>query len=141
MKVTELREKLGGDAPVAKMLKHFGADASSSTMQLPFQPAMADSSPSPAPRRQKRTAKQAGLKMHAANVPSGWLETNKQGARLCDGFQTGKCTTLNRGRCAADKNCAHQCAICLDNRHGAAKCDQSKKNDTKPVRRGRRGAK
>ena len=45
---------------------------------------------------------------------------NSKGTDLCAGYQDGSCCTTVKGRCSRDGVSAHQCAICLDNRHGAS---------------------
>ena len=55
-------------------------------------------------------------------------KTNNSGTFLCPGFNDGGCTKKLGNRCAKDKNAAHQCSICLDNRHGAHECPRLQKN-------------
>ena len=61
-----------------------------------------------------------------------WKKENNKGCELCNGFQTGDCCDMVGSRCAKDKSKAHQCAICLDNRHGAASCPRA--GGAKPVK-------
>jgi len=52
----------------------------------------------------------------------GYHTNNRQGRALCNGFNQGSCSGHV---CPADPERAHQCAICLDNRHGAHNCFQN----------------
>ena len=62
----------------------------------------------------------------------GWQKTNRKGSELCNGFQHGECCDVSRGFCARNSSKVHQCAICLDNRHGAAKCTSKGRDIGKP---------
>ena len=50
---------------------------------------------------------------------SGRNVTNRRGIKLCPGWQDGTCTSFP---CATDASFAHQCSICLSERHGAKDC-------------------
>ncbi|CAK0821560.1 unnamed protein product, partial [Prorocentrum cordatum] len=53
-------------------------------------------------------------------VVEGCFTHNRRDIRLCADFQKGQCTQVGPGgRCARDPRAAHQCAKCLDQRHGA----------------------
>ena len=67
---------------------------------------------------------------------------NKSGTELCKGFQHGTCHKLISSRCALNYALAHQCSICLDNRHGADDCTKNQKtNDGGGKGSGKRGKK
>ena len=56
----------------------------------------------------------------APAVAGGLLTTNNSGVGLCKGWQIGKCRKCDAmSKCSKDGVSAHQCAKCLDNRHGA----------------------
>ena len=74
---------------------------------------------------------------------AGWRRTNKPGKSLCNGFQHGTCTDTVHGFCSEDGSKVHQCALCLDNRHGAKGCKKDAgggKDPSKKKRKTRRGA-
>jgi hypothetical protein len=52
----------------------------------------------------------------------GRHSANRQGRKLCAEFQVGNCLGHT---CPSDPSQAHQCAVCLDNRHGASRCHQN----------------
>ena len=73
----------------------------------------------------------------AAKAASDWKTHNNVGTELCGSFQHGKCAKAVNGRCPHNSALAHQCAKCLDNRHGAMKCTADvKETKTKTNRRG-----
>ena len=113
-KVSELGYALSGDAPTAH--GPVMSTASSSTS-----PSVPDAPPLQRERPPKRAVESPPV-LAIEDVARPWKKTNHQGTKLCGGFQHGKCTKAVGGRCSKDKNCAHQCAICLDNRHGAMQC-------------------
>ena len=113
-KVSELGYALSGDVPIAHG-PVLSAAASSTSPPVP------DAPPQQRDRPPKRVVEQAPV-LAIEDAPRPWKKTNNQGTKLCSGFQHGKCTKSVGGRCSKDKNCAHQCAICLDNRHGAMQC-------------------
>ena len=81
------------------------------------------------------------MTMHAVDVPGAWKKTNNAGRELCKGFQRGSCLKALNGYCSKNPKHAHQCAICLDNRHGAESCPrktQDAGDDKKTVRRKKR---
>ena len=67
-----------------------------------------------------------------------WKTCNNNGTSLCGDFQHGRCGKAVGGRCPRDKNAVHQCARCLDNRHGAVGCKAVIKTKTKNQRRGQK---
>ena len=73
------------------------------------------------------------------NVPpvpaslSPLLHKNHVGVGLCKGWQTGKCRKCDSmSRCIKDGTSVHQCARCLDNRHGAHWPQECTKSPGKP---------
>jgi hypothetical protein len=53
----------------------------------------------------------------------GKHSSNRRGAPLCGGFQSGNCTQVNTdGFCVKDTAKRHQCARCLSQSHGADMC-------------------
>ena len=133
MKVSKLTDKLGGDAPVSTILRALADTPASSTRA---DAADSDSSPPPAKaRRQKRKA--AAM---TGSDTGGRRKTNNAGRELCKGFQRGTCTKALNGFCSKNPKHAHQCEICLDNRHGADACPRKHDNgdDKKATRRKKR---
>ena len=102
---------------------HPVAAASSTTTTPPRGP------PRPNPRKRQRPGKQQHgdhesdneVDLEVAPATTGVLLTiNNGGVGLCKGWQIGKCRKCDAmSRRAKDGVSAHQCARCLDNRHGA----------------------
>ena len=139
MKWKELHEALDGDVPVAASLP-----ASSSTtgtcVPTTVQNVTVATPPVPEitherPLRPKRGALAILDAPDTDEWLSGWRRTNNTGTSLCCGFQHGLCNTVAKNRCSKDPKKAHQCALCLDNRHGAKNCTKKKPEDAKANRR------
>jgi hypothetical protein len=65
-----------------------------------------------------RSRTRVPAKSRAYNIDStGHHTTNRQGHQICSGFQDGSCS---QNPCPHGRR--HQCAVCLDNRHGANQC-------------------
>ena len=93
--------------------------------------------PPPAAVRPQQDVRQP---VHPPPAPaSGQHRThNNRDTELCRGYQTGACTERVGNRCARNKQLAHQCAICLDNRHGAHECPKQQGGGQQaPVRKNR----
>ena len=122
----ELNEALmymrtGVEAPLARVASDqpISSTASSSVPAHQGPPRINDTAP-PAPTNLKRAAPGgAGAGGAAAGGGGKRHKTNSKGAELCHGYQDGSCCTTTKGRCSRDGVSVHQCAICLDNRHGA----------------------
>ena len=143
MKWKELHEELDGDAPVAASLP------ASSLATGTCVPAPASHKPKivvpPVPEitheRPARQQKVSPLAIADADTDDwmiGWRRSNNSGTSLCCGFQHGTCTSTVKSRCSRDGKKAHQCALCLDNRHGAKNCPKQKPADSKTKRRRRK---
>ena len=53
----------------------------------------------------------------------GMYTHNRKGIELCKLYQTGECTEKDRfGNCSRNSSRKHQCAKCLSENHGSAKC-------------------
>ena len=109
-KIHSLADHVEGDAPVPGRALSAGA-ASPPPQATGKRPRAA----APPPRQvAPRPAKQH-------QVAGGLHEVNRRGAKLCPGWQDGSCTETVRGVvCARDSSRVHQCAKCLDPKHGAA---------------------
>ena len=54
---------------------------------------------------------------------SGRYTTNRKGKQLCDAWNAGTCERANgSAQCPRDATLVHQCALCLDDKHGAVAC-------------------
>jgi hypothetical protein len=95
---------VSGEAPVGRSPESHVSNPSVGA------PAAPQSGPKPARKERSRSAR-----MPPPAKSSGNHTTNRQGRKLCFAFQSESCTTQN---CSF----AHQCAVCLDNRHGAEQC-------------------
>ena len=62
---------------------------------------------------------------HPVERPNKRKTENSRGTQLCPGFNDGTCLIIKGNRCSKNAKLAHQCSICLDNRHGAWECPQS----------------
>ena len=72
--------------------------------------------------------------LHAAPRPNKRKTENSKGTELCKGFNEGTCTAMKGSRCAKNATLAHQCSICLDNRHGAWECPQGEPKKAKKTK-------
>ena len=54
---------------------------------------------------------------------NGRYTKNRRGRKMCGGFQAGKCSGSTTN---CPKKEAHQCSICLGNKHGANECPKRK---------------
>ena len=64
-----------------------------------------------------RSRSRMGAREH--NVKDGKYVTNRQGSKMCEGFQSGSCTETAYGMwCAKNTSEVHQCNICLGNHRG-----------------------
>ena len=98
-----------GDAPVRQdpLPYHPAASPVLPDAGRPLKRAAEPAPPAPAPPAQYEP------------VASPMLHVNRSGAPLCKGFQVGACSkTDGMSRCSRDGVSVHQCARCLDNRHG-----------------------
>ena len=144
MKWKELHEELDGDAPVASSLPASSLTTGTCVPTSTAQKTATNIPPVPdATHERPARAKRPALAiMDAAPCAEewllGWRRSNNQGTSLCCGFQHGTCTSAVKSRCSKDGKKAHQCAICLDNRHGAKACDKKKPEDAKAKRRRRK---
>ena len=69
------------------------------------------------PPRKKRKAQRTH---HEVDTASNLLKTSRSGVPLCQAFQRGECKTgALQGICPLNGTFSHQCARCLDTRHGA----------------------
>jgi hypothetical protein len=94
-------------------------------------------SPAAKKSRSDKYAHQGGAAQH--NVTEGLFTTNRHGKGLCRDHQTGKCT---KAKC----DYSHQCARCLDARHGAHHPSECASTPTPPRNakaggKGKRGGK
>ena len=116
LELRRLGEVVDGDAPVTA-----SSATSSGTPVVPTVTSNADvAAPPPAYKR-------------PADEEWSWpLRVNKKKKSLCPGFQAGSCHNSHPGSpvCPADSAARHQCAICLENNHGAAQCPNKGKGDT-----------
>ena len=99
------------------------------------------SSGSAAPKRQAARSRSVRLPPNLRNYntdSAGRHTANRQGRALCSDFQSGKCTGHT---CSVDSSLAHQCAICLDNKHGANRCAQNPGHKGKGKGKGGKGGK
>ena len=67
---------------------------------------------------------------------NGHNKVNRRGVKLCPEYQKGNCLSLP---CPIDSSYAHQCAICLDPRHGAKDCGPPSKGKGKGKKGGKKG--
>ena len=73
-------------------------------------------------------------------VAGGLHEVNRRGMKLCTGWQDGSCKETVRGVvCARDSSRVHQCAKCLDPKHGAAHPTQCAAVPREPASFGAKG--
>mgnify|MGYP001143614452 CR=1 FL=1 len=94
------------------------------------------------PRTRTKTSGGGGANNNSNNKAQGCGVYNKSGTELCKGFQHGTCHKLVSSRCALNYALAHQCSLCLDNRHGADECTKNQKgNDGGGKGAGKRGKK
>ena len=110
---------LTGEAPVARSEAHHVADSSSGAP-----PGRGANARAAGPSRGRGGGARSRSRLppgeRSYNVDNrGWNITNRSNKKLCSAFQSGSCVGST---CTIDINNAHQCAICLDNRHGADKC-------------------
>jgi hypothetical protein len=92
---------------------------------------------SPPAKKQKRVATH-----HEVDEASNLMKVNRFGKPLCHAFQRGECKGRN---CPTNPKFMHQCARCLDSRHGAhfpRECDAPLATDKRHATKGRgRGGK
>ena len=63
-----------------------------------------------------------------STLSGGEYTANRKGSQLCPDFQTGACgPTVGRGVCPKDRTMRHQCALCLDEKHGKHRCTSTAK--------------
>ena len=67
-------------------------------------------------------------------IVNGLYIKNRNGTKLCEGFQTGACGGVVNNRCAKDHISAHQCAKCLDNSHGQSICGAQRSPEEQSAR-------
>ena len=113
-KLATVDDAVDGDAPVAGRASSSNHRATASSL-----PTITTTLPPP---KRPRTSDETWL--------PGWKRQNRKSRPLCCGFQHGTCLLTNRGFCAQDAAKSHQCAICLENNHGAAQCPNKGKGDT-----------
>ena len=113
-KLATMDEAVDGDAPVATR-----ASSSTHRATTPSLPIVTTTPPAP---KRPRTADETWL--------PGWKRHNRKNRPLCCGFQHGTCQHTVRGSCSQDDAKSHQCAICLENNHGASQCPNKGKGDT-----------
>jgi hypothetical protein len=70
----------------------------------------------------KQPRKNAG-RSRSRNQVAGERENNNKGRQLCHAYQSGNCTSN-----PCPKGYAHQCSLCLDNRHGSNTCPRKDNN-------------
>ena len=119
-----LQSMVGGDASIGGTAGSF-----SQAPPPPPQPQPSGGGGSNGAARQRgggnRRSDQRNVKTRVHTVgEDGRLRTNRKGKDLCSGFQSGACMHALPGTyiCAVDRRSAHQCARCLDHRHGADNC-------------------
>ena len=113
-KAARLNEVVGGDARAsgAAQSPHFAPPPQQQQRQSRDQP----NSGSGIDRSRSRV----GGKEH--NVKDGKYTTNRQGSKLCEGFQVGSCNETAYGMwCSKNTAEVHQCNLCLGN-HRANQC-------------------
>ena len=111
---------VSGEAPIAERPHEHVSDPLAS--QVPG-PAGARSSKDKVKDRSKVRTRSARLRVSNTDN-SGEHISNRQGRTLCKEYNAGLCLTLP---CPLDPKFAHQCSVCLDNRHGAHACPKSTK--------------
>ena len=122
-----LAEHVDGDAPIIKGIG--GGDMAQGSQR--------DKRAAPATVPERRV-KSRPDKVHA--VAEGLFTQNRRGFTLCAGFQNGSCVNQGPGiRCEKDSTMSHQCAKCLDPKHGATDCKAAPKEPSALPRRGDKG--
>ena len=126
-KARQLPDAVDSDAPVS------GARGAKRTVSLP-----------PPPLVQERPLRQpGGKKSRVHNVVDGMFTTNRSEDPICKGWQDGTCTESLGKWCSKNWGQVHQCAKCLDTRHGAhhpSTCQGTPKAPAVPAKgKGRKG--
>ena len=111
-RTANLQSCLGGDAVTSS--------ASSTLVPSPAAHAVARASAG----TRAKASPQEDLSQRAED---GSYTHNRAGVELCNGFQTGKCTNSSGHKCGSNPSRVHQCAVCLQQRHGTHKCPRNKK--------------
>jgi len=131
-----LSSSITGEAPIAsQQVEHVAGPVFQE-----FHPNISPSPGNPAPKRQARSRSirlPPNLRNYSTDA-SGRHTANRQGRALCSDFQVGRCTGHT---CSVDSSLAHQCSICLDNKHGASRCSQNPSPKGKGKGKGGKGGK
>ncbi len=73
-------------------------------------------------------------------VAEGMYTHNRQGKKLCEGFQTGACPYQpGRNWCPSQRDAVHQCSRCLSQMHGAHRPFECQAKPVEPKGRGGKG--
>ena len=143
----ELNEALmymrtGVEAPLARVGSDQPISAPSSATSPAFTTVTRINDTIPAAPTNLKRAAPAGPADGGAGGDGKRHKTNNKNTSICDGFNCGTCGPTVRGKCPRDGTSAHQCSICLDNRHGAHQHDDKfhgkfkPKNNRRPGKRG-----
>ena len=123
-KTSTLNAHLGGDAL---------ADSSNSARQAQQAELSSTNSTRSTSAKSKAMPKNSPIKHHVVG-DDGMLKANRKGVPICQGFQTGACTTVAPGTLmvsGVDGGKVHQCAKCLSPSHGASSCQNPPANKPK----------
>ena len=89
---------------------------------------------SPKPKPKKHNGGGGGAQQHQEENLDNNKTHNLDGAPLCGGFQTGKCTEADdKGMCKETPTHSHQCVGCLRPKHRYNKCFGNPKADNSKV--------
>ena len=135
--------RTGVEAPLARVASDQPISSTSSPTVPAHSTATRINDTAPALPTNLKRAAPAGPGAGGAGGADGGAKrhkTNIKGTSVCGGDQDGSCCTTVKGRCSRDGTSAHQCAICLDNRHGAHQHNDAVHGKCK-ARSARRGAK
>ena len=123
------------ERPAGKLVNHLAGarQAIEGDAAVDHHQQAAPSAPRPSPPAPLAVRDQQSMK---GSQP--WKTKNSAGQEPCRGFQNRSCLIgKDNGWCGRDSRLRHQCPICLEERHGASRCNPSKKgNDHQAKRQG-----
>ncbi len=121
-----LRDMVGGDAPTGGNTIPGAGVPNMGNSNPHKRPPPAGGHPlSSAAKNPRPNRPQAGQRVH--QVAGGLFTANRKGVALCSAFQSGQCAGQN-----CPQGLAHQCAKCLEQRHGANACTGQNRAGTPP---------
>ena len=75
-----------------------------------------------------------------STMSGGEYTSNRKGIKLCPEYQTGACgPCVGKGLCPKDRTSKHQCALCLDEKHGKNRCSTAPRDPYKKTHKGAKG--